>query len=499
MQVRTILRILGLLIAVFSVTLLPPAALAYFYEDGGGWAFLSAFVLSLAIGLLIWYPNRDKRQELKTREGFIIVVMFWVVLGSVGAIPFWMPDAYSLSFTDSMFESFSALTTTGATILTGIDELPHAYRFYRQQLQWLGGMGIIVLAVAILPILGIGGIQLYRAEMPGPMKDSKMTPRIADTAKQLWYIYLGITIACALAYWAAGMTPFNAVGHAFSTVAIGGFSTHDASMGYYDNPVIHMICVLFLLIAAVNFALHFAAFPRMYSRRVNGKNERDWSKGSLLTYSRDPEFRALMGIQFALMLVVVLTLVSQRFHPDWSDSLFHGIFQAVSIATTAGFTTESYVTWPLFLPVLLIFASFIGGSAGSTGGGLKVIRVLLLYRQGKREIDRLVHPKGVFTVKWGDKALPDRVVQAVWGFFATYALLFVIIMLLFIATGLDDYSAFGATAATLNNLGPGLGEVASNFTTVSDPGKWIAILSMLFGRLEIFTLLVLFTPAFWKH
>lgn len=483
MQIRTILRILGLLVAIFSVSLLPPAALAYFYADGGGWAFLAAFVVTLFAGFLIWYPNRTHKEDLKTREGFIIVVCFWLVLGTVGAIPFWMPDNYTLTFTDAMFESFSALTTTGATVLTGIDELPHAYRFYRQLLQWLGGMGIIVLAVAILPLLGIGGMQLYRAEMPGPMKDSKLTPRIADTAKQLWYIYLGITIACALAYWAAGMTPFNAIGHAFSTVAIGGFSTHDASIGHYDGWLIPLITVIFLLVAAVNFSLHFAA--------ARGKTVR--------LYLRDPEFRALIGIQLALSLICVLTLIGHRVYDQSGEALIHGVFQAVSIGTTAGFTTQDYTSWPVFLPVLLIFASFIGGSAGSTGGGLKVIRIVLLFKQGVRELNRLVHPKGVFTVKYGQRILPDRVVQAVWGFFAAYALLFVLFMLGFIATGLDDYSAFGATAATLNNLGPGLGSVAGNFQEVSDAGKWLAMLAMVFGRLEIFTLLVLFTPTFWRN
>lgn len=481
MQIRTILRILGLLVALFSVTLLPPAVLAYLYKDGGGWAFVAAFALSLVAGLLVWWPNRRAQQELKTREGFVIVVMFWVVLGTVGAVPFMMPDDYTLSITNSMFESFSALTTTGATVLTGIEELPHSYRFYRQQLQWMGGMGIIVLAVAILPLLGIGGMQLYRAEIPGPMKDSKLTPRIADTAKHLWFIYLGMTVACAVAYWLAGMNAFDAIGHSFSTVAIGGFSTYDASMGHYDNWVIHLICVVFLLIAAVNFSLHFAAY--------RGK--------SLKAYWYDPEFRALLAIQGTIMLITVLTLwwkSGAAFSTAWID----GIFQAASIGLTAGFTTADYSVWPLFLPILLIFASFIGGSAGSTAGGLKVIRVALLYRQGKREVNRLIHPKGVFSVRWGKRALPDRVVQAVWGFFAAYALLFVLLMLGFIATGLDDYSAFGATAATLNNLGPGLGAVASNFQAVSDGGKWIAILAMLFGRLEIFTLLVLFSPAFWR-
>lgn len=482
MQVRTILRILGLLIAVFSVAMLPSIAIALVYQDGGAGAFFFAFLLSVFIGTSLWYVNRAHRRELKTREGFVIVVLFWVVLASVGAIPFWMPDEFRLSFTDAMFESFSALTTTGATVLTGIDELPHSYRFYRQQLQWLGGMGIIVLAVAILPLLGIGGMQLFRAETPGPMKDNKMTPRIADTAKHLWYIYLGLTIACAFAYWVAGMDLFNAVGHAFSTVAIGGFSTHDASLGYYDSGWINFICILFLLIAGVNFALHFGA--------VRGKTIRG--------YLHDPEFRAFLLIQLVLMLVCAVTLISFNWHDSLGESISHGAFQAVSIATTAGFTTDDYSVWPVFLPVILIFASFIGGSAGSTGGGLKVIRVLLLFRQGSRELNRLVHPRGVFSVKYGNRPLPDRVVQAVWGFFAAYALVFVCIMVAFIATGLDDYSAFGATAATLNNLGPGLGAVAANFQDVGEVGKWIAILAMLFGRLEVFTLLVLFTPTFWR-
>lgn len=482
MQVRSILRILGLLVALFSTTLLPPLGVALVYNDGGSGAFFFAFLLSLLIGFILWYPNKNRKRELKTREGFVIVVMFWVVLASVGAIPFLVPDEFTLSFTDAMFEAFSALTTTGATVLTGIDELPHAYRFYRQQLQWLGGMGIIVLAVAILPLLGIGGMQLFRAETPGPMKDSKMTPRIADTAKHLWYIYLGITTACALAYWFAGMEAFNAVGHAMSTVAIGGFSTHDLSLGYYDSGWVNLVAIIFILIAGVNFALHFGA--------VRGK--------TLRGYLHDPELRAFLLIQAVLIIVCTVTLVIFQWHDDLGSSFSHGALQAVSIGTTAGFTTEDFTIWPVFLPVLLVFASFIGGSAGSTGGGLKVIRVLLLFRQGVRELNRLVHPRGVFSVRYGNRLLPDRVVQAVWGFFAAYALVFVCIMIAFIASGLDDYSAFGATAATLNNLGPGLGSVAANFQDVSSMGKWVAILAMVFGRLEVFTLLVFFTPTFWR-
>lgn len=482
MQVRSILRILGLLVALFSTTLLPPLGVALVYGDGGSGAFFFAFLISLLIGFTFWYPNRDKRNELKTREGFVIVVMFWVVLASAGAIPFLVPDEFTLSFTDAMFEAFSALTTTGATVLTGIDELPHAYRFYRQQLQWLGGMGIIVLAVAILPLLGIGGMQLFRAETPGPMKDNKMTPRIADTAKHLWYIYLGITVACALAYWLAGMEAFNAIGHAMSTVAIGGFSTHDLSLGYYDSGWVNLVAIIFILIAGINFALHFGA---VRGRTVKG-------------YLHDPELRAFLLIQAVLIIVCTVTLVTFQWHDDFGSSLSHGALQAVSIGATAGFSTEDYTIWPVFLPVLLVFASFIGGSAGSTGGGLKVIRVLLLFRQGVRELNRLVHPRGVFSVRYGNRLLPDRVVQAVWGFFAAYALVFVCIMIAFIASGLDDYSAFGATAATLNNLGPGLGAVAANFQDVSTFGKWVAILAMVFGRLEVFTLLVFFTPTFWR-
>lgn len=482
MQVRSMLRILGLLIALFSMSSLPPLAVAWYYGNGGASAFISSFVLCVSIGSLLWALNRQQKNPLKTRESFIIVVMFWVVLASVGAIPFWWPDVYALSFTDSMFESFSALTTTGATVLTGIDELPHAYRFYRQQLQWLGGMGIIVLAVAVLPLLGIGGMQLFRAETTGPLKDNKLTPRIADTAKHLWYIYMGITCACALAYWFAGMSVFDAVGHAMSTVAIGGFSTHDANLGYFGSGWVNLIAMVFILIAGVNFALHFGA--------VRGKTIRG--------YLGDPELRAFLFIQLVLISVCTSTLVALDWHGDLWTSVSHAALQAVSIGATAGFTTDEYASWPLFLPMLLILASFIGGSAGSTAGGLKVIRVLLLFRQGVRELNRLVHPKGVFSIKYGNRPLPDRVVQAVWGFFAAYALVFVCIMLAFIGTGLDDYSAFGATAATLNNLGAGLGSVAMTFAEVSQAGKWVAIIAMLFGRLEVFTLLVLFTPAFWR-
>ncbi|GAA0818278.1 TrkH family potassium uptake protein [Colwellia sp. D2M02] len=482
MQYKNIIRIIGLLVALLSVTMLPPALISLVYRDGGGVPFLMAFLGCIFTGFLAWYPNRHEKTDLRAREGFLIVVLFWIVLASFSAIPLILLEQPSLSTTDAFFESFSGLTTTGATVLQNIEGLPHAVLWYRQQLQWLGGMGIIVLAVAVLPMLGIGGMQLYRAETPGPVKDSKMTPRIADTAKHLWYIYLGLTVACAVAYWLAGMSIFDAVCHSFSTVAIGGFSTYDASMGYFNSPVINLVCVFFLIIAGINFALHYAA---VQSR-------------SLKSYIYDPEFKVFIAIQVILTLICFIVLMSAGVYQDADQALDQALFQAVSISTTAGFTTTSFADWPTLLPMLLIFASFIGGCAGSTGGGMKVVRVTLLYLQGLRELNKLVHPKAIFSIKLGRKVLPDRVVEAVWGFFSAYAAVFVICMLLLLAAGMDDITAFTAVAACINNLGPGLGEVAANFASINDMSKWVLIVAMLFGRLEIFTLLVLFTPAFWK-
>jgi len=481
-QYKNIIRILGLLVALLSVTMLPPAMISMIYRDGGGVPFLMGFLWCLITGFSAWYPNRFEKTDLRAREGFLIVVLFWLVLASFSAIPFILLEQPSLSVTDAFFESFSGLTTTGATILNHIEGLPHAVLWYRQQLQWLGGMGIIVLAVAVLPMLGIGGMQLYRAETPGPVKDSKMTPRIADTAKHLWYIYLSLTVACATAYWLAGMSGFDAICHSFSTIAIGGFSTHDASMGYFNSPTINLVCVFFLVIAGVNFALHYAV--------VQSK--------SLKNYFYDPEFKVFIAIQVILTLICFTVLMTSGTYQDADQAFDQALFQSVSISTTAGFATTSFADWPTLLPVLLIFSSFIGGCAGSTGGGMKVVRVLLLYLQGLRELNKLVHPKAIFSIKIGKKVLPDRVVEAVWGFFSAYAAVFVICMLLLLATGMDDITAFTAVAAAINNLGPGLGDVAANFSGINDTSKWVLIMAMLFGRLEIFTLLVLFTPAFWR-
>ena len=334
MHYRAIVRILGLLIALFSVTMIPPAVVSLIYQDGSGLPFTLAFFICVGGGMVLWYPNRQQKNDLRAREGFLIVALFWSVLASVGAIPLMLLEQPSMTVTDAFFESFSGLTTTGATVIEGIDFLPHSVQFYRQQLQWLGGMGIIVLAVAILPILGVGGMQLYRAETPGPVKDNKMTPRIADTAKHLWYIYLSITIACAAAYWLAGMDMFDAICHAFSTVAIGGFSTHDASLGYFNSPMVNVVCTVFLLIAALNFSLHYAAVS---TRSVKG-------------YFNDPEFKAFFFIQATLIMLCFLVLTLSGFYDSAETALDQAMIQAVSISTTAGFATTDFSIWPTFLP-----------------------------------------------------------------------------------------------------------------------------------------------------
>lgn len=482
MQLTVIQRILGLLLSLFSLTMFPPLTLSLVIADGMAMAFFSAFILVLFIGLVLWFPVRNIKSELRLRDGFMVVVLFWVVLGLTGSVPLIISDTPELTVTDAIFESISGLTTTGATIIVGIDKLPRSILFYRQELQWLGGMGIIVLAVAILPMLGIGGMQLYRAETPGPVKDTKLTPRITETAKALWYVYLGMTVSCAICYWLAGMSVFDAVGHSFSTVSIGGFSTHDASIGYFQNTGIECIAIIFMIIAGMNFSLHFIA----------------WNNMSLKPYRHDAELKAYVSILICVCLIVSACHFIIGDYDDFFTALKDSIFQTVSIATTTGFTTTEYQNWAGFMPLLLLFTSFIGACAGSTGGGIKVVRVLLLFRQGLREIKRLVHPSGIFIIKFENKPVPERVIEAIWGFFAAYILIFIILLLALMATGLDQVTAFSALAACMNNLGPGLGEVSQHYGNIDNVAKWILCFAMLLGRLEIFTLLVILTPTFWR-
>ncbi|MEM9688598.1 MAG: TrkH family potassium uptake protein [Pseudomonadota bacterium] len=476
-------RILGLLLMLFSFTMLPPILISIIFKDQSALPFLQGFGLTFLAGLLCWLPVYRSKKDLRLRDGFLVVAAFWTVLGTFGAAPLYFAGALELTLTDAIFESISGLTTTGATVLTGLDELPKSLLYYRQQLQWLGGMGIIVLAVAVLPMLGVGGMQLYRAEAPGPVKDSKLTPRITETAKALWYVYLAFTVSCMVSYMFAGMGWFDALCHAFSTVAIGGFSTYDGSIGHFDSVAIDIVAIFFMFAAGINFSLHFFA----------------WRNVSVAHYLQDPEFKAYATVLVVMSIVVAAILVQFSFYADPGSNIINGVFQAVSIATTTGYTTSDYSLWPAALPVILIFSSFIGGSAGSTAGGMKVIRWLLIYKQGMREVTRLVHPSAEIPVKIGNKAVGPRVVEAVWGFFSVYVIVFSMMLVAMMATGLDQVTAFSAVAATLNNLGPGLGDVATGFMTIPDMAKWIAIAGMLLGRLEIFTLLVLFTPTFWQR
>jgi trk system potassium uptake protein TrkH len=404
------------------------------------------------------------------------------VLGTAGALPLYISDQPAIGLTDAVFEAVSGLTTTGATVLVGLDALPRSILYYRQQLQWLGGMGIVILAVALLPMLGVGGMSLYRAEMPGPVKDTKLAPRITQSARMLWVVYVTITAACAAGYALAGMSAFDAIGHAFATVAIGGFSHYDASLGQFDSRAVELVAAFFMLVGAMNFGLHFVA----------------WRSRRLGAYWRDPECAAFLRLMLGLCMITLVYLLVAGDYDDTVQLAFDGVFQAISVATTTGFTTSHYHHWPAGLPVLLLFASFIGGCAGSTAGGLKVVRCLLLVKQGRREIIRLVHPTAEIPVQLGGRAVPLRVVDAVWGFFAVYVGVFIVLMLSMMATGLDQVTAFSAVAATINNLGPGLGEVASHYASLGAPAKWICVLAMLLGRLEIFTLLILFTITFWR-
>ena len=482
MNIVITLRILGLLLMLFSTTMMPSILISAFYKDGAHLAFIAGMSITFFTGFFAWLPVRRERKELRTRDGFLVVVLFWTVLSLFGAIPLFLAEHPHLSITDAVFESVSGLSTTGATVITGLDSLPESILFYRQLLQWLGGMGIIVLAVAILPMLGIGGMQLYRAETPGPVKDNKLTPRITETAKALWYIYLTLTVLCALAYWVAGMSLFDAIGHSFATVAIGGFSTHDASIGYFDSPAIEMIGIIFMLISAVNFSLHFLA----------------WRERSVKHYFYDPEFKffAFLIVLTSVSTIGVLWLTETLV---LSDAFRQGLFEVVSVATTTGFGVADFSQWPGVLPFTLFLAAFVGGCAGSTGGGMKVMRVLLILKQGIREIKRLVHPSAIIMVKLGGRSVPDRVIEAVWGFFSVYLMLFVVMLIGLLATGLDQVTAWSAVGSALNNLGPGLGDVASHYGDIPDTAKWILIVAMLLGRLEIFTLLVLFTPMFWRR
>ncbi len=466
---------------LFSITLLPPAGLALLYQDGTWPAFLIAFLITAFCGLACWLPTHNNKTDLRTRDGFLIVTLFWTVLALFGSIPFLMSEGMQMSFTDAFFESISGLTTTGATVLSGLDDLPKSILYYRQQLQWLGGMGIVAIAVAILPMLGIGGMQLYKAESPGPVKDNKLLPRVTETAKALLFLYVSLTMLCAIAYYIAGMDAFDAITHSYSTIAIGGFSTHDASIGYFQNPAIELIAVVFMVLSGINFALHFIAL-----RSRSFKN-----------YLPDTELKFYLFLLFIISAITILVLIASGTYPV-NEAILKGLFGVVSIGTTTGFSSADFSSWPNFLPFLLFYMAIIGSCAGSTGGGMKVIRIVLIIKQGFRELERLIHPNAVIPIKLGRNKVPDRVIESVWGFFSVYVMAYMFMLLVLLATGLDITTAFTAVGASINNLGPGLGEVSETYGSMPDSSKWVLCLGMLLGRLEVFTLLVLLSPHFWR-
>ena len=475
-------RILGTLLMIFSFAQFIPGFLAYFLgEKDFIYNFITTGFVTFLIGSFLFFLASEKNGELRTKDGFIITIFFWTVLGFFGSIPFYLANLEGVTYIDSLFESISGLTTTGATVFVGLDEMPKSLLFYRQLLQWLGGMGIIVLAVAVLPLLGVGGMQLYKAETPGPLKDSKLTPRITETAKALWFVYLSMTVSCTILYKYFGMNWFDAICHAFSTISIGGFSTHDDSFAFFESSGLRWTAIVFMVVSGVNFALHYLA----------------WSKKRLLHYFYDSEVKLYLSLLLSTALITYLTLYASD--NIYDEMIVDSVFQAVSIGTTTGFLTSNYSSWPLFVPIMLLIAAFIGACAGSTGGGIKVIRALILLRQGSSEITKLIHPNAVVTIKFGKKTLDPKVSESVWGFFAVYVATFLLILMFLLSQNNDFLTSFSAVGATLNNLGPGLGSVSENYKDMTDISKLVLCISMLLGRLEIFTLLLIFTPAFWRN
>ncbi len=483
MQLSIVAKTIGLLLMVFSFAQVPPLVVDLIYAEGEYISFLYSFLLTVLGGLVLWWPFREVKKDFRLREGVLIVVCFWIVLSLFGTLPFLITDSISkLSFSDAFFESMSGLTTTGATVLSQLDDLPKSILFYRQQLQWLGGMGIIVLAVAVLPLLGVGGMELYHAESSGIAKD-RLTPKLRNTAIALWKIYVSLTVLCAIGYFFSGMSIFDAISHSFSTVAIGGFSTHDGSIGYFNSPAIEMIAMFFMFLAGINFSLHFVA----------------WNNRSVVDYIKDSEFKTYSMVLICSTIIVIAALSFNSQYESSSETLRHSLFQTISIATTTGFTSQNLSSWPAAIPVFLIMMSFIGACVGSTGGGIKVVRILVMFRLGMKEIHKFIRPNAQVSVKLNKSSINEKALVSVLGFFSLYAISFFLILMLLMFAGLDQVTAYSATAATMNNLGPGLGDVAQNYGSLGEVAKWILSFSMLIGRLEVLTIIAIFHKAFWRH
>jgi trk system potassium uptake protein TrkH len=481
--VLAVAHVLGLMMAFFGLLYALPILWSLAVRDGAVVDFVVAALINALVGMAVAFATRKFRRELKPRDGFMLVTLSWALMSASATIPLMMaiPD---LSFTDAYFESMSGLTTTGSTVLNGLDALPQSINLWRCTLHWIGGIGIIVLAVAVLPLLGVGGMQLYKAETPGPVKDEKLTPRITETAKALWFTYLTITVGGVVALRAAGMSWFDAICHCFSAIGLGGFSTHDRSINFFNSPHVEFVLICIMLIAAHNFARHFMAFRTL----------------SLRPYYRDSEGKAIYITLGVAIVVVTGALWTNQQYPDFSGSLRHAAFSVISIATTTGFVTEDYEKWPGFIAPLLLLLSCIVCSTGSTGGGIKMFRTLLLARHARRALKQLVHPSAVLPIRIGGQVIPDRIVYSVLAFIFLYFITVVVLTFALLMTGLDLVSSFSAILSSINNMGPGMGTIgpASNFSVLSDTQTWICTAAMLLGRLEIFSVLVLFTPTFWR-
>lgn len=481
----TVIHALGLMLAVFSFAYLMPLLTALIYGQGEVFQdFLLAMIWTLATGVLMWMLTRRYKGELSIRHGYLLVVAMWTAMPAVATLPLMLvlPD---MSFTDAYFETMSGLTTTGSTVLVGLDTLPPALNIWRHELNWLGGLGIIVLAVAVLPLLGIGGRQLFKAETPGPMKDAALTPRIAETARNLWLVYVAITLACIASLKLAGMTWLDAVCHSFSAMGLGGFSTHDASIGYFNSPLIEFVLMVFMLIAVMNFAVHFLAF--------RGK--------TLAVYRADPEAIPTLVLIFFSFTAVALCLWWWGIYPNFWTALRHASFNLISIATSSGYSSVDYATWPIFAPLWMMFLTATVASSGSTGGGIKMIRTLVLFKQAGREFVKLLHPAAINPMKIGGQVIPNGVVFSVLGFIFLYFMSLATLTFALLISGMDFISAFTAVLASINNCGPGLGTVgpSTTYAGLTDFQTWVCTSAMLIGRLEIFTVLILFTPHFWRR
>ncbi|MCC6916897.1 potassium transporter TrkG [Nitrosomonas sp.] len=477
-------NILGKMILMFGLVLLIPCSVAYWMADGSLPVFLKALSTTLGCGAAIWLLTSRFKRELQIRDGFLLVVLVWLSLPLFGMLPLfhYFPE---LGFAKSYFEAASGLTSTGATVLTGLDELPYAINLWRCLMVWLGGMGLIVLAVAILPMLGVGGRQLLGAEVPGPIKESRLTPRIAETAKRLWLIYVTLTLACTVAYWLAGMTVFDAIAHALSTLGLAGVSTHDASYGYWDSPLIEAITILFMLIAGINFSAHFVA----------------WRAKSFSAYRSDPEARLYILITLGSCLGIAAFLWVKGIYTDPVTALRYAAFNVVSVASTTGYSNTDYALWPIFAPLWMLFLSGFCSSSGSTGGGIKMIRARILFQQFFREMTIIMHPRAVSLVKIGRSIVPNEIIFAILAFLFVYLTSIVLMTLALTLSGMDEITAFSAAVACLNNLGTGLGGIgpSANYATLNDFQIWLCSFAMFLGRLEFYTLMIVFTPAFWRR